>query len=110
MTHKQLALEVEDEILAHRGACFDEHPVQVVTFLLILGRVNVVEIQPALNVDLTFIEEKVRDLVQRSDELVLLNGEVVAECANLISPPFPLPPRLLFPLFAVTDAESRNTC
>ena len=61
MTHKQLLIEIEDEILAFGG------------------RINVVELQSNINVDLVFIEEKIQQLVHLKNEFVCMNGQIIAQ-------------------------------
>jgi hypothetical protein len=60
LTHKQLSEEIEDEVLAHGG------------------RINLVDLQPTLQVDLSYIEEKAKALVQHSRSLSLLSGQLIA--------------------------------
>lgn len=60
ITPKQLEVEIQDEILQHRG------------------RINVVELQPLLNVDMAHIEKKVNDLVKKDRRLQLVEGELIS--------------------------------
>lgn len=71
LTPDQLEREIQDEILLHRG-WLDE------LFRNLQGRVNVVELQPILNVDLSHIEAKVNSIVQKDRNLSLVDGEIIA--------------------------------
>lgn len=43
-----------------------------------LGRVNIMELQPILNVDSNHIEKKVDDLIKKNKNIQLVEGELVA--------------------------------
>jgi hypothetical protein len=60
VTPKRLNEEVADEILAHGG------------------RINITELPPILNVDLTYIERAVDQLLKRDGSLQLVQGEIIA--------------------------------
>ena len=60
LTHKQLRREIEDEILLRNG------------------RVNIIDLQSALSVDLSHIENKVDQLVSGSRMYHLIHGDVIA--------------------------------
>ena len=61
LTHKQLKLEIQDEIQA-RG-----------------GRVNVINLPDALNVDLHHIESKLPEIIEEDDNLRLERGELLTD-------------------------------
>lgn len=62
LTHKQLVIEIEDEILA-RG-----------------GRVNVIDLPEALNVELFHIQSKIPEIVSPSDDSTrLVRGELLTD-------------------------------
>jgi len=60
ITPKQLEREILEELLQSKG------------------RINVVELQPLLNVDLSHIEKKVAELVKRDKQLQLVDGELLS--------------------------------
>ena len=60
LTPKQLRNELADEILAHNG------------------RINVTELAPILNVDLSHVEHAADELLRRDDGLQLFQGELIA--------------------------------
>lgn len=43
----------------------------------VTGRVNVLDLQPVLNVDLAHIEAKVAELLKKDKRLQLINGEII---------------------------------
>ena len=45
--------------------------------LLLLGRINVVDLHQILNVDLRHVESKVDELLKRDDSLVLIQGDLI---------------------------------
>lgn len=47
------------------------------TFLLNVGRINLVELQQALNVDLSHIETKVNELLRSDKNLTLILGQLI---------------------------------
>lgn len=61
VTPAQLLSEVEDELLAHRG------------------RVNLADLQPILNVDLSHIERTAQILLAKDPTVRLLNGQLIAD-------------------------------
>jgi len=60
VTPKQLELEIQDELLRHQG------------------RLNVIDLQPLLNVDLNHIQRKVDEIVKKNKQLQLVDGELIA--------------------------------
>eukprot|EP01097_Dermamoeba_algensis_P009643 TRINITY_DN6880_c0_g1_i1.p1 TRINITY_DN6880_c0_g1~~TRINITY_DN6880_c0_g1_i1.p1 ORF type:complete len:728 (+),score=218.78 TRINITY_DN6880_c0_g1_i1:52-2235(+) len=60
LTPQQLEYEIKDEIMAHKG------------------RLNVVDLQPILNVDLSHIEAKVQEIIAKDRTLQYDNGEIIA--------------------------------
>ena len=52
--------------------------------LLFPGRVNIVELQAALNVDLSHIESKVNVIIGTEKNLTLVLGQLIDRCVKLI--------------------------
>ncbi|CAL1533609.1 unnamed protein product [Lymnaea stagnalis] len=59
LTHQQLVTEIRDELTVHRG------------------RINLVDLQQLLNVDLSHIETKVNDMVKHDSHLSLVLGQLI---------------------------------
>lgn len=60
ITHKHLEKEIYDEIFVHEG------------------RINIVELQTLLNVDITYIELKVSEIVKDDPNLTLVLGQIIS--------------------------------
>lgn len=61
ITHKHLEKEIYDEILVHEG------------------RINIVELQSLLNVDISYIETKVSEIVKDDPNLCLILGQIISK-------------------------------
>ena len=62
LTHQELGKEIREELLA-RG-----------------GRVNLVDLQAVLNVDLSHVENKVNDVIKGDKNLTLVLGQLIDQC------------------------------
>ena len=49
---------------------------------MVAGRVNLVDLQQTLNVDLSHIESKVNELVKNDRSLTLVLGQLISRYAN----------------------------
>ena len=90
---QHLEREIRDELAAHRGK---EKFVCVITnsncclFKIspLLdpspGRINVVDLQQILNVDLSHIERGVANLMRRDSTLQLVQGELISRCTSTV--------------------------
>jgi len=61
VTPKQLEYEIKDELTDHSG------------------RINILELQPLLNIDLSRIESKISEMVKRDKKLRVVNGDLIAK-------------------------------
>ncbi|XP_041352630.1 E3 UFM1-protein ligase 1-like [Gigantopelta aegis] len=59
LTHQELAKEIKDELVAHGG------------------RINLVDLQPIINVDFTHIQNKVGEIVGQDSDLCLVLGQLI---------------------------------
>lgn len=61
ITHKHLEKEIVDEILVHEG------------------RINIVDLQTLLNIDISYIETKVSEIVKDDPNLCLILGQIISK-------------------------------
>jgi hypothetical protein len=76
--HAPISCGLKYEIALHAHTLLTHTLSHTLFLLLFSGRVNLVDLQPALQVDLSHIEDKARALVQHSRSLALLNGQLIA--------------------------------
>ena len=61
ITHKHLEKEIYDELYVHEG------------------RINIVQLQTLLNIDISHIESKVSDIVKNDSNLNLILGQIISK-------------------------------
>ena len=61
ITHKHLEKEIYDEIYVHEG------------------RINIVELQTILNIDISHIECRVSEIVKNDPNLTLILGQIISK-------------------------------
>jgi len=85
ITPEQLEHEIKDELLVRGGTSLClvklsftlKNPLVWLPSRMFLGRVNVLDLQPVLNLDLVHIEAKIQELLKKDKRLRLLNGEII---------------------------------
>ena len=65
ITEKQIDKEIYDELYVHDG------------------RINIVALQTLLNVDITYIEGRVSEIVKNDPNLFLILGQIISKWARL---------------------------
>jgi len=80
---KSMFMEVSVEnldVVGHVSFNINNHFVLWLSNVLHLGRVNLVEVQQALNVDFTHVEAKANELVKADRNLQMIYGQIIQRC------------------------------